>query len=83
MLTVLKFTAAIPRFYNESTSQVLRIMLLLRLMLECSQSDTGWFAKQANLLATQPVRPQFRPQIAGNSGSTGLRSEDSPYPLRT
>lgn len=58
-------------------------MIFLRLMLNSDQSGTGWFAKQANLLATQPVRPQFRLQIVENSGSTGLRSGESPYPLRT
>ena len=71
------------QFQEERTSQVLRIMMLSRLMPECDQSGTGWFAKSANLFAAQPVRPQFRQQIAGNPGSTGLRSGESPYPLRT
>ena len=92
-VTAMAFIIA-DQFQEEPTSQVLRIMLLSRLMLECSQSDTGWFAKQGNLLGTQPVRPQVRLQIAGqfsliqapnglNTGSTGLRSGESPYPLRT
>ena len=75
-------TVADPRFQEESTSKVLRIMMLSRLMLDCDQSGTRWFAKSANLFAAQPVRPQFRQLIAGNSGSTGLPSGESPYPLR-
>ena len=76
------------QFQEESTSQVLRIMMLSWLMLDCDQSDTRWFAPiqpnvAANLFAAQPVRLQLRQQIAGNSGSTGLRSGESPYPLRT
>ena len=76
------------QFQEERTLQVSRIMMLSRLMPECDQSGTRWFAPiptngAANLLAAQPVRPQFRQQIAGNSGSTGLRGEESPYPLRT
>jgi hypothetical protein len=76
------------QFQEEPTSQVLRIMMLSRLMPECDQSGTRWFAPiqsnvAANLFAAQPVRPQLRQQIAGNSGSTGLRSGESPYPLRT
>ena len=77
------FIAADRQFQEVSPSQVLRIVLFLRLMLESDQSGTGWFAKQANLAATQPVRPQFRHQIVGNPGSTGLPSGESPYPLRT
>ncbi|MDB5340005.1 MAG: hypothetical protein JWN70_5624 [Planctomycetaceae bacterium] len=71
------------RIQEVSNSQVLRIMIFSRLMLDSDRSGTGWFAKRANLLATQPVRPQLRLQIAGNSRSTGLRSGESPYPLRT
>ena len=74
--------------------RVLRIMILSRLVPECDQSGTRWFAQSANPLAAQPVRPEFRRQIAGlfsaipiasdlNAGSTGLRCGDSPYPLRT
>jgi hypothetical protein len=68
---------------EEPTSEVLRIMMVSRLMLICDQSDTRRFAKPANLFAAQPVRPQLRQQTAGNSGSTGLPGEESPYPLRT
>jgi len=71
------------QFQEEPTSQVLRIMMLSRLMLDCDQSDTRWLAKSANIFAAQPVRPQFRQKIAGNSGSTGLRCGEFPYPLRT
>lgn len=73
-------------FIEESrkpTSQVMRIMMLSRLMSQHDRSDTRWFAGLANLFATQPVRPQFRKSISGNSGSQGLRSAESPYPLRT
>ena len=85
--------------FQTNRAEVLRIMMLSRLMPECDQSGTTWFAPiptngAANLLAAQPVRPQFRQQIAGqflliqiacdlNAGSTGLRSGESPYPLRT
>ena len=71
------------QFQEEVTSQVLRIMMLSRLMPECDQSGTRWFAQLANLFAAQPVRSQFRHQFVGNPGSTGLRGEESPYPLRT
>jgi hypothetical protein len=68
--------------------QVLRIMMLSRLTSDRRQSDTrefaaGWSKTGANLLAAQPVRPDFQHPFAGNSGSTGLRSGESPYPLRT
>jgi hypothetical protein len=68
--------------------QVARIMMLSRLMSDCDQSGTGWHAISACLFATQPARPQFRHAVAGNPGSTGLRSglfsnELGPYPLRT
>ena len=62
--------------------QVLRIMMLSRLMSECKQSDTRKFAATANLLAAQPVRPDFQQPFAVNPGSTGLRSGESSYPLR-
>lgn len=79
-------------------------MMLFRLMSDCKQSDTrkfaaGWSKTGANLLAAQPVRPDFQQPFAGlfsgiqiardqYMGSTGLRSglfsnEQSPYPLRT
>jgi hypothetical protein len=81
------------RFRDEPTSQVLRIMMLSRLMSDRDQSGTEGCAISAFLLAVQPERPQFRHQIAGQSsmirsaslpnvGSTGLRSGESPY-LRT
>ena len=58
-------------------------MIFSRLMLDSDQKGMGWFAKQVSLPAAQPVRPQFRLHIVGNSGSTGLRSGESPCPLRT
>ena len=85
--------------FQTNRAKVLRIMMLSRLMLDCDQSDTRWFAAiqsnvAANLFTTQPVRPQFRRQVAGpfsliqiasdlNVRSTGLPGEESPYPLRT
>jgi hypothetical protein len=82
------FIVVAPWIQDEPTSKVLRIMMLSRLMLDCDQSFTRWFAPihsnvAANLFAAQPVRPQLRQQIAGNSGSTGLPGGESPYPLRT
>jgi hypothetical protein len=74
---------SINGYKDEPTSQVLRIMMLSRLMPDCDQSGTGGCAISARLLAAQPARPQFRHKTAGNSGSTGLRCEESPYPLRT
>ena len=93
MVMAMAFIVA-DQFQEESTSQVLRIMVLSQLMLERDQNGTRRFAKQANLLAAQPVRPQVRLQIAGqfsliqipsglNTGSTGLRCGESPYPRRT
>jgi len=89
----------VHRCRPEPTSQFLRIMMLSRLMPECDQKGTRWFAPiqsnvAANLFAARPVRPQFRHPIAGqflliqiacdlNAGSTGLRGGESPYPLRT
>ncbi len=69
-------------------------MIFSRRMLNSDQSDTGWFANQADLLAAQALRPQLRLQIAGqfslrltasgrNAGSTSLHSGESLYPLRT
>jgi len=68
--------------------QVLRIMMLSRLMFDCKQSDTrefaaGWLFTGANLLAAQTVRSDFQLPFAGNSGSADLRSGESPYPLHT
>ena len=63
-------------------------MVLSRLMSDCKQSEArefaaGWSNAGANLLAAQPVRPDFLQPFAGNLGSTGLRRGESPYPLRT
>jgi hypothetical protein len=57
-------------------------------MHELKQSDTRRFAIVENRPAAQPVCPEFPNQIAGNSGSQGLRSalfsiENGPYRLRT
>ncbi len=68
---------------EEPTSKVLRIMMLSLLMFECRKRDTSCFAIPANLFAVAPVRSQNRQQLAGNLGNTGLRSEDSSYPLRS
>jgi hypothetical protein len=77
------FIADDQKFQEETTSQVSRIMMFSLLMSDCRQSDTKWFAIPANLFAAQPVRPQIRQHFAGNSGDTGLRSEESSYPLRS
>ena len=85
--------------FQTNRAQVWRIMMLSRLMSECDRSGTRWFAAGqsktgANLLAAQPVCPQFRQQIAGQFsllqiagdlkvGNTGLRGGKSPHPLRT
>jgi hypothetical protein len=71
------------QFQEETISQVLRIMMFSQLMSDCRQSDTRQFAIPANLFGTQPVRPQIRQHLAGNSGNAGLRSEESSYPLRS
>ena len=71
------------KFQEETTSKVLRIMMFSQLMSDCRQSDTKWFAIPANFFAAQPVRTRIRQHFAGNSGDTGLRSEDSSYPLRS
>ena len=71
------------QFQEETTSQVLRIMMFSQLMSDCRQSDTRRFAIPANLFAAQPVRTQIRQHFAGNPGNTGLRSEESSYPLRS
>ena len=77
------FIVTDQQFQEETISQVLRIMMFSQLMSDCRQSDTKWFAIPANLFGTQPVRPQIRQHFAGNSGNTGLRSEESSYPLRS
>ena len=69
------------QFQEETTSQVLRIMMFSRLISDCRQSDTKWLASSANLFATQPVRPQIRQHLVSNPGNTGLPSEESTYPL--
>ncbi len=68
---------------DDVSSMVVWIMMLSRLMHEQKQSDTRRFAVAANRPAAQPVCPEFQTSISGNSGSQGLRSEESPYPLRT
>jgi hypothetical protein len=77
------FIVVNQRFQEEPTSQVLRIMTLSRLMHERKQSDTRRFAVAANRPAAQPVCPESQNPISGISGSQGLRSGESPYPLRT
>lgn len=77
------FIVADPQFQEETISKVLRIMMFSQLMSDCRQSDTRRFAIPANLFGTQSVRPQTRQHLAGNSGITGLRSEESSYPLRS
>jgi hypothetical protein len=73
--------------------------MLSQRMLDCDQRDNRRFARipsnaAANFFAARTVRPQLRHQIVGQfsliqiashltAGSTGLRSEESPYPLRT
>ena len=71
------------QFQEETTLKVLRIMMFSQLMSDCRQSDTWRFAIPANLFAAQPVRTQIRQHFAGNPGNTGLRSEESSYPLRS
>jgi hypothetical protein len=69
-------------------------MIHSTLMSEFKQSDSGWFARMANTLVAQSVRPEIRQQNVGsfsllqfasdlNGGSTGLHSGESLYPLRT
>jgi len=88
------FIVADQQFQEETISQVLRIMMFSQLMSDCRQSDTKRFAIPANLFGTQPVRLQTRQHLVGlcsviqivsdlNSGNTGLRSEESSYPLRS
>lgn len=65
-----------------------------QLMSDCRRNGTRRFAKPANQFAAEPVRPQIRQHFAGqysviqkagllNVGNSGLRSEESPYPLRS
>jgi hypothetical protein len=88
------FIGTDQQFQEETTSQVLRIMMFSRQMSDCRQSDTKWFAIPANLFGTQPVRPQNRQHLAGlvsviqiasdlNLANTGLQGEESSYPLRS
>ena len=69
------FIVADQQFQEETASKVLRIMMFSLLMSDCRQSDTRRFAIPANLFAA--VRTQIRQHFAGNSGNTGLRSEES------
>jgi len=79
----MSFIVADQQFQEETTSKVLRIMMFSLLMSDCRQSDTKWFAIPANVFAAQPVCPKIRQHFAGNSGNTGLRSEESSYPQRS
>ena len=83
LVTAVAFIVDDQQFQEETTSKVLRIMMFSLLMSDCRQSDMKWFAIPANVFATQPVRPQIRPQFGSNPGHTGLRSEESTYPLRS
>jgi hypothetical protein len=64
-------------------SQDLRIMTLRRSIRECDQCDTGRSAISAEHLAALSVFLQPGRFIPGDGRNTGLRSEESPYPLRT
>lgn len=68
---------------KEPSSKVLQIMMLSRLTSECRKRDASCFAIPANLFAVASVRTQNRLQLVGTSGNTGLRCEESPYPLRS
>ena len=94
LATAMLVIVADQQFQEETTSQVLRIMMFSRLISDCRQSDTKWFASPANLFAAQPVRPQIRQHFVSlfsmiqkvsllNVGNTGLRSEESTYPQRS
>jgi len=82
-VSAIAFIVADQQFQDETTSRVLRIMMFSQLMSDCRQGDTRRFAIPANLFAAQPVRTQIRQRFAGNSGNTGLRSEESSYPMRS
>ena len=83
LVTAMAFIVDDQQFQEETISKVLRIMMFSLLMSDCRQSDTKWFAIPANVFAAQPVRPQIQPHFGSNPGHTGLRSEESPYPLRS
>lgn len=78
----------------ESCSQVVRIMMLFRLMSDCPRSDSREFADRANFFSAEPLYPVIQQDLTGlftaiqaasdlNPGSTGLRGEQSLNPLRT
>lgn len=57
--------------------------MLSLLTSECRKRDASCFAISATLFAIASVRTQNRLQFVGTSGNTGLRCEESPYPLRS
>jgi hypothetical protein len=83
IVTAMAFIVANQGYKDEPTSRVLRIMMLSRLMSDYKQRDMRRFAISANLLAAQPVRTRIQQHFAGYPGNTGLRSEESSYPLRS
>ncbi len=70
-------------FQDDATSRILRIMMFFQRISNCIQSNTTRFAIPANRVAALLVRPQIKQSFACHPGNTGLRSEETSYPLRT
>lgn len=61
------------------------IMLFIRPMSDCRQSDLRQFAQPANQSASRSMRSPFRNSISGYTGSAsaGLLEQEPTPPLRT